>query len=81
MRTAHPELTTPYSPEWVAALKSKVVVENKILTSDEFDACVALRNAMGHSSLKDFVKMEDGKVVLSEQGLAKMIIHIASDMV
>ena len=65
MRTAHPELTTPYSPEWIVALKSAVVDQKNILTSDEFDECVALRNAMGHSSLKDFVKMEDGNTVLN----------------
>ena len=80
MRAAYPQFT-PYSPEWVAALKSKVVDEKNILTSDEFDACVALRNTMGHGSLKDFVKIEDGEVVLSEKGLLKMIVHVASDMV
>jgi len=80
MRSTFPELTL-YSPEWIIKLQ-KCVVDNSILTQDEFDTSVRMRNMIGHGSLRDFAAIHTNTLTINpDRTLEEMIVHIASAMV
>lgn len=81
MKAAFPSLTL-YSEEWIAELRTVIVDKRSILTAEEFENAVRMRNTMWHGSLKDFVTVKDGIVTINpERSISEMIVHIASDMV
>ncbi len=81
MKGTFPSLI-PYSKEWIAELRTVIADKEGILTPEEFENAVRMRNTMWHGSLADFVTIKDGIVTINpERGISEMIVHIASDMV
>lgn len=71
-----------YSEAWYDVLRSKVDGQDLGVWKSDIDIASIMRKVIGHTSLKDFVVMNNGIVTLNpKKSLAEMIVHIASDMV